>query len=204
MASPENLNDILRRKYWIFDLDGTLTVAIHDFAAIRRALGIPSTADILGHLEALPEHEALPLQQKLRDIEYELAGRTEPSEGALLLVQRLYRLGARLGILTRNTRDNAARTLERIGLAPFIPVSHILGREEAVAKPDPDGILKLAALWGAAPQELVMVGDYRFDLETGRAAGAATVHVDTSGAFRWPDLTDLAVANLAELARELC
>jgi phosphoglycolate phosphatase-like HAD superfamily hydrolase len=48
-----------------------------------------------------------------------------------------------------------------------------------------------------------MVGDYRFDLESGRAAGAATVHVDPSRAFRWPELTDLAVGTLAELALAL-
>jgi phosphoglycolate phosphatase-like HAD superfamily hydrolase len=48
-----------------------------------------------------------------------------------------------------------------------------------------------------------MVGDYSFDLQTGRAAGAATIHVDPTGAFRWPELTDLAVATLAELQQTL-
>ncbi|HIN00314.1 MAG TPA: HAD family hydrolase, partial [Deltaproteobacteria bacterium] len=33
---------LLQRKYWIFDLDGTLTVAVHDFNAIRNELGIPA------------------------------------------------------------------------------------------------------------------------------------------------------------------
>ena len=36
--------------HWVFDLDGTLTLAVHDFAAIRRHLGIPAQADILHHL----------------------------------------------------------------------------------------------------------------------------------------------------------
>ena len=44
-----------------------------------------------------------------------------------------------------------------------------------------------------------MVGDYGFDLQTGRAAGAATIHVDPAGDFRWPELTDLAVGSLLEL-----
>ncbi len=33
-----SLSDV---KHWVFDMDGTLTVAVHDFAAIRVALAIP-------------------------------------------------------------------------------------------------------------------------------------------------------------------
>ena len=51
-------------RHWVFDLDGTLTKAVHDFALIRRALEIPPEADILGHLAALPAGVA---QQK-RDL----------------------------------------------------------------------------------------------------------------------------------------
>ena len=28
-------------RLWVFDMDGTLTVAVHDFAAIRQALEMP-------------------------------------------------------------------------------------------------------------------------------------------------------------------
>ena len=41
-------------RHWVFDMDGTLTVAVHDFAAIRVALAIPPEDDILTHLAALP------------------------------------------------------------------------------------------------------------------------------------------------------
>jgi len=34
-------------RHWVFDMDGTLTIAVHDFAAIRRALEIPEEDDIL-------------------------------------------------------------------------------------------------------------------------------------------------------------
>ena len=40
-------------KHWVFDMDGTLTLAVHDFEAIKRALDIPLEDDILGHLAAL-------------------------------------------------------------------------------------------------------------------------------------------------------
>jgi HAD superfamily hydrolase (TIGR01549 family) len=132
-------------------------------------------------------------------IEEELAARTEPAVGAVGLVQLLKSRGARLGVLTRNTRDNALCTLGRIGLSCYIAPDDVLGRDEAPAKPDPEGIIRLASNWGAPPSALVMVGDYRFDLETGRAAGAGTVHVDPTRTFPWPELTDIAVGTLAEL-----
>jgi len=199
MEGSLETDDILKRRHWVFDLDGTLTVAIHDFVQIRALLGVPEGGDILGHLQSLPEDEALAANGKLCAIEDELADRTEPALGALELLQLLHGRGARLGVLTRNTRANALRTLGRIGLIPFIATCDVLGRDEALAKPDPDGIIKLALGWGISPRSLVMVGDYGFDLQCGRAAGAATIHVDPSRAFRWPELTDLAVGSLAEL-----
>ena len=188
------------KRHWIFDLDGTLTVAVHDFAAIREALGVPPGVDILGHLQSLPAAEALPLHERLNAIEDELAGRTRAAAGALSLVELLHGGGARLGVLTRNSRENALRTLELIDLRRFFPPAWVLGRDEALPKPDPDGICKLAACWGVDPGETVMVGDYLFDLASGRAAGAATIHVDQRSAFRWPELADLAIGSLEELA----
>ncbi|GAW67208.1 HAD family hydrolase [Geoanaerobacter pelophilus] len=195
--------NLLRSQHWVFDLDGTLTVAIHDFAQIRSVLGVPEGRDILGHLDALPEPQAATAKALLVSIEEELAARTEPAEGARELVQLLHLRGARLGVLTRNTREIALTTLGRIGLSPFIAADDVLGRDDALAKPDPDGILKLACRWGVSPAALVMVGDYAFDLLTGRAAGAGTIHVDPARSFRWPELSDIAVGSLAELALAL-
>jgi len=48
-----------------------------------------------------------------------------------------------------------------------------------------------------------MVGDYLFDLQAGRNAGTATVHMDVSGEFLWPELTTLGVRSLPELQRHL-
>jgi HAD superfamily hydrolase (TIGR01509 family) len=194
---------ILARTHWVFDLDGTLTVPVHDFAAIRAALGVPDGADILGFLASLQAERARPLHDKLQEIEAGLARRTAAAAGAVPLIERLHRRGARLGVLTRNTRENALRTLATIGVGRFFPPASVLGREEALPKPDPDGIRKLAALWGAESQELVIVGDYLYDLQTGRAAGAATVHVDRARAFRWPELSDLQVGSLEELVLRL-
>ena len=185
--------------HWVFDLDGTLTVAVHDFAAIRRELEIPAGSDILEHLASLSDHLAQPLHDRLQEIELELAGLTRAAAGALALLLHLQEKGARLGILTRNTRENALRTLELVGLGRFFDPDHVLGRDEALPKPDPDGIQRLARIWGTAPGTTVMVGDYLYDLQAGRSAGALTVHVDATRSFRWPELADVSVGTLEEL-----
>lgn len=190
---------IAGRNHWVFDLDGTLTVAVHDFAAIRRELSIPDGSDILGHLASLPEHHARPLYIRLQEIEQQLSGVTEAANGARELVDHLHSVGARLGVLTRNTRENALRTLELIGLGGYFEADNVLGRDESLPKPDPDGIHRLAVRWNADPAAMVMVGDYLYDLQAGRAAGALTVHVDTTRSFRWPELVDVGVGTLEEL-----
>ena len=43
------------------------------------------------------------------------------------------------------------------------------------------------------------MGDYLYDLQVGRAAEIATVHVDPSGCFAWPELADISVCSLNEL-----
>jgi len=42
-------------------------------------------------------------------------------------------------------------------------------------KPHPWPIEKICREWQVQPAEVVMIGDYRFDIECGRAAGARTV-----------------------------
>ncbi len=195
---------ILARRYWIFDLDGTLTLPVHDFAVIRAMLGMAETdPDILGFLASLPTAEAAAKHSRLIEIEYELAARTAAAPGAERLLEQLLRRGSRIGILTRNTREIALHTLGMIGLKDFFAPEAVLGRDEAAPKPHPEGIEILLDAWGSRPDEAVMVGDYLFDLQVGRAAGTATIHVDRTGAFRWPELADVAVANLEELAEDM-
>ncbi|MFK3772150.1 HAD family hydrolase [Pseudomonas sp. NPDC089406] len=185
-------------RHWVFDMDGTLTVAVHDFAAIREALEIPAEHDILTHLAALPAQEAAAKHAWLLEHERDLAVASKAAEGAVELVRELAARGCRLAILTRNARELAHVTLEAIGLADCFPVEQVLGRDEAAPKPDPDGLLQIAQAWGVAPAEMVMVGDYRFDLDCGRAAGTRTVLVNLPD-NPWPALADWHAADCRAL-----
>lgn len=177
-------------RHWVFDMDGTLTIAVHDFAAIRRALQIPESDDILHHLAALPPEQAAPKRAWLLDHERELACAARPAAGAFELLQALRERDCRLGVLTRNAHELALVTLETVGLGDFFRTEDILGRDEAPPKPHPGGLLQLAARWGIEPRAMMMVGDYRFDLECARAAGARSVLVNLPE-NPWPELADL-------------
>ena len=91
-------------KHWVFDMDGTLTVAVHDFAVIRRELEIPEGEDILTHLNGLPAEIAAAKHAWLLEHERELALGSVAAQGAVELVRELAGGGCRLGILTRNAR----------------------------------------------------------------------------------------------------
>lgn len=176
-------------RHWVFDMDGTLTVAVHDFLYIRRMLEIPEHADILGHLALLPSTEAAQKHAWLLEHERHLAINSQPALGAIELVQHLHQQGRKLAILTRNAKELALLTLEAIDLLDCFNDTLILGREQATPKPHPDGLLKIAQYWQISPEQMVMVGDFLMDLKTAHAAGSYAVQVNTANNL-WPELTD--------------
>ena len=188
------------RRHWIFDLDGTLTLAQHDFEAIRRDLGLPAGRPILEQLAAMPVTEAAPIHAELERIEEALAEEAEPAPGAASLLADLHGAGMRLGILTRNKRRLAHIALNATGLARYFETDVVLGRDEAAPKPAPDGVQRILQTWGADPSDAVMLGDYLFDLQAGRNAGTASVLVDPlDRGAEWGEWFDRRVMSLNEL-----
>ncbi|PPT23443.1 HAD family hydrolase [Xanthomonas arboricola] len=185
-------------RHWVFDMDGTLTEAVHDFALIRRALEIPPEADILHHLASLPAEQAAAKHAWLLAHERELAQAAQPAPGAVALVRALQTAGCRLGMLTRNARALAQVTLQAIGLHDAFAWDDIVGRDEAAPKPAPDGLQYFAQRWAVEGTALVMVGDHHNDLACGRAVGACTVLVNTPG-DPWPGLADWRLQDCTQL-----
>ncbi|MFI8482540.1 HAD family hydrolase [Pseudomonas sp. NPDC078700] len=178
-----------KARHWVFDMDGTLTLAVHDFEAIKRELQIPLEQDILHHLAALPDAESKAKHAWLLEHERQLALNAQPAPGAVELLGELSERGVQLGILTRNAHELALLTLQAIGVGDYFASADVIGRGEALPKPDPDGLLRLARRWQVRPSQLVMVGDYHFDLQCARAAGAYSVLVNLP-ANPWPELVD--------------
>ena len=166
---------------------------------MRQELGLPLGKGMLEEIDTRPATEAAELRRRLAALEREYALRAQPLPGAHALLNTLVERGFRLGILTRNNHANALQTLAVCDLAEFFDPSHVLGRDEAAPKPDPDGIHKLLAAWDAAPATAVMVGDFRYDLEAGRRAEVSTIYYDPLDQNEWTDKADFRVQSHAEL-----
>jgi len=189
----------LAENCWIFDMDGTLTVPVHDFEAIRSDLGLPRGRPILEELASRPDHEAEALHRRLFEIERGLAEQAVAWPDVPVFLAGLLDAGVPLGILTRNSRDLAHITLKAAGLAEFFDPDLVLGREDAEPKPSPMGIEQILAAWSVEAARCSMVGDYLFDLQAGRAAGCRTVLVDREGHGRWREWADVVVGDFGGL-----
>jgi len=192
--------DALRScRAWIFDMDGTLTVPVHDFDSMRRELGLPAGLGTLEAIAALPEPERTRRRRRLDEIGWEYALVARPQAGALRLLERLEARGVALGLVTRNARANTEETLRRIGCDGFFRPRMILSRDDGPAKPSPEPILRVLEESGVPPEEAVVVGDAHYDVLAGRAAGARTVLLDPSGDSPHRPLADHCVVGLDEL-----
>ena len=192
-----------KKKFWMFDMDGTLTCAMHDFDAMRSELGLPAGVPILEALAALDPDTAREKRAALDAMELRMAAEAEPQPGSHRLLTQLRSQGASLGIVTRNGKEIAQVTLAACGLDNFFDESTIVSRDCCVAKPDPAGVNLLLSRWNADANDAVMVGDYLFDLQAGHSAGVSTVHMDVDAVYPWPELTNVSVSSLLELSRQI-
>jgi phosphoglycolate phosphatase-like HAD superfamily hydrolase len=135
----------------------------------------------------------------LNELEFYYAGKASVMLGASELLQKLHDGGRQLAILTRNTMPVVEQTLQACKIDHFFPLDHILDRDSCIPKPSPDGVKRLLNFWQADADDTVMVGDYLYDLEAGKGAGVATVHLDTRGNVDWSEFTDIRVEELGEI-----
>jgi hydrogenase expression/formation protein HypE len=187
----------------LFDFDGTLTrPGSIDLEGLRERIGCPKGAVIIEYVDGLepPERreEALRL---LEDYERRGAERSVPNKGAEETLGFLSRRGVSLGILTNNSRASleiAMKSFASISLADF---SVVLTRESAGShKPSPDGVRKAARQFGVDLDEILVVGDYLFDVQAGMRAGAVTALLTNGGNEAPPIRPDYVISALPEIA----
>ncbi|MFL5341936.1 MAG: HAD family hydrolase [Gemmataceae bacterium] len=179
----------------VFDLDGTLVSQELDFDAIRRAIGLPTGTPLLEALAAMEIAERERAAVILDEHETSAAARAVLLPGVAELLQWLDARGLRRGLLSRNSRRSVEAVLARCGLR-FDPA---LGREDAPFKPNPHGLQQICAQWEAQPAEVLMVGDYLYDIQAGRAAGTRTALLTHGRDWPFAHLADWSVATLADL-----
>ena len=153
-------------------MDGTLVDSRLDFDAMRREMGLPGGVPILEGAGGRARRTRS-RSNAGRDAIHELRGADEavPFEGVIEFLRHIDERGISTAILTRNSRESTERTLRRLNLS----FSQVVTREDAPPKPDPAGVRMIAECWGLPTREIVVIGDYLFDLQAGRRAGMRSV-----------------------------
>lgn len=157
----------MKYKAYAFDLDGTLVDSKIDFAAIRSELNIADDTGILEAIELFPSDKKEAALAVVHRYEKEAAEASEKIEGALEFLADLKSAGHPCAIFTRNSRETALASLKRHNFE----VDLLIAREDAPAKPHPEGLHRIAMKFGVMPTELLFVGDYIYDLRAGLNAG---------------------------------
>lgn len=182
----------------IFDLDGTLVDSQLDFDAMRAEMQLEPGHSILEALQHLPQTRAAHCRAILERHERAGADRAVPLPGVPELLAAVAARGWRQAVLTRNSREVSLATLAKLELACDL----LIAREDAPPKPDPAAIWQICEIWGTTPREVIVIGDYRHDLEAGRRAGSRTVLYTGSrppDAIPYRDLADFVVESFLEL-----
>jgi hydrogenase expression/formation protein HypE len=160
----------------LFDFDGTLTCPILDFGEIRLALGCPPRLPVLEYIDTLPPEGREAAQKVLDQFEMKAAAQCEPNQDAEELLNLLIEREVPIGIITRNSFRSVSRSLERFRNVRLSDFSLVISREDPFPpKPDPQSVREAARRMGFEVREILMVGDYLFDIEAGQKAGARTV-----------------------------
>jgi len=115
------------------------------------------------------------------------------------IAELLAELSARfsLAVLTNKPERHSRRILDALGLAKHFALL-VGGDTLPVRKPDPGGLMHIAAQWTTTPAQLLLVGDSDVDVATAHAARSPLALV--SWGFGALDSSAAAVANAWQLA----
>ena len=174
----------------LFDFDGTLTKpGALNFPLLKNTIGCPSHIPVLEFIDSLPtsldKEETLSLLERF---ETKAAANSEPNDGAEHLIRYLRSKGLGMGIITRNHFSSIERALQNFENITISCFDVIISRNTPVKpKPSGDGIRLAAQKLNLDVKEVLMVGDYIFDIQAGKSAGCLTAFLDygtASGDFK--------------------
>lgn len=180
-----------RFPVYLFDVDGTLLDSAADICgAIQCVLATTRQNSVTDeflrlyigrHLidlfqDLMPELTGEQMDQMIADYRRiylaQKHTRTKPYPG---VAEALAALPGKKSTATTKGTPTTRSILEMFGLLPYF--DHVQGTDGFPAKPEPDVILASLKVFGAAPEDCLLVGDSPADMEAGRRAGVKTCAV---------------------------
>ena len=178
----------------LFDMDGVVVHQRLDFPAIKLEIFGDTEGFILERMGGLPPPERHRAEAILERHETAAAQTAEPMDGILPFLAWTDARHLRRGLVTRNSRKSVELVLARLGLK----FDAVVTREDAPPKPAPDPVWLACRRMNVEPPDVLFVGDYEFDMLSGRRAGARTVLL-RSATVTESAHADCSVGSLAEL-----
>jgi HAD superfamily hydrolase (TIGR01509 family) len=187
-------------RAFLFDLDGTLVDSVYQHVLawrealegagielavwrIHRRIGMSAGLLVNALLREtgrrLSAEETTRLQRLHAEAYLRWAAQVRPLPGARELLAHLSKAGVPWAIATSGKMDSARPVLEKLALAPTVPV--VTRDQVEYAKPDPDLFLAAAGRLGVAIGDSVVVGDSVWDLLAAKRARALGVGLLSGG-----------------------
>jgi pyrophosphatase PpaX len=174
----------------LFDLDGTLVDSLPlifrtyrqvfadmgiywNESDVEKMIGLP-LKEIGKHFTGKDKSRFEELYQIYYHRDHDIFTRLYP--GTLQMLQNLEKHKIKLGIVTSKGRAGTAKTVAFTGLDHFMNII-VTAHDVLKHKPDPEPLLNALEFLGVQAARTIFVGDSRFDILTGRNAGAHTLGV---------------------------
>jgi HAD superfamily hydrolase (TIGR01509 family) len=193
----------MRIKAVVFDLDGTLANFNLDYKTVRSLIkgylmnrGVPaeilslkeSVFEMLGKTEiwARNSGKSADFLDEIRrealatteGYEVEAAGRTSLFPGVIDTLKALRAMNLKIGLCTINSGKSVNRILERFDIVTLFDVT-ISRNQVKHVKPDPEHLQAALKVLGVLPEETVVVGDSRVDMQSAKRLEAIAVGLPT-------------------------
>jgi HAD superfamily hydrolase (TIGR01509 family) len=179
----------------IFDMDGTITAPYFDFVSIKEEAGI-GDIDMLDYLRQATGEEYERVHAVLMKFEEGGVANAKLNRGARKLLSFLAQRKIPTALLTRNSRKSVDGVCRKLNLKFDVTVT----REDGPHKPAPEPIWEIARRWGVKPNEVLIVGDYKWDVLCAQNAGAPSVLlVNGSGEPAWAEDADFVITKLIDV-----
>jgi HAD superfamily hydrolase (TIGR01509 family) len=192
-------------KAVLFDFDGTLTQpGALNFSKIKHAIGCPPDQAVLEFIETLEtQGQRKKAMAMLNAFEIKAASNSKPNPGVEELIYDLHAKGLCVGIISRNSFQSIERALDNFENVHISDFDLIISRDTPVKpKPSADGILLAAREMNVDVSQMLVVGDFVFDIQAGREAGAFTVFLDHQSIPEHNQIeSDFTISNLQELKK---
>jgi HAD superfamily hydrolase (TIGR01549 family) len=174
-------------------MDGTLTVPVLDFDAIRADLGVKGP--ILEAIENMSPQDQHVAREKLLGHERRAAQRSQLNPGCVELLQWARSEKLKLALVTRNTPESVATVISKFGLE----FDTLITRDDRPYKPMPDPALLACKRLGVSPADAWFIGDGNHDIECAVAADITSVWISHGEPRDFTAVPTAAVRDLWEL-----